>query len=152
MTNLMGEFECRIEAKGRLQLPVALKKQLPVEAQDRFVINCGFENNLVLYPYNEWEIIQKKLSGLNEFKKDDREFIRIFYKGLTEITLDSASRLLIPKRLLDWASIDKEVILSARLNKIEIWDKTKYDSYFDKSSDDYSELAEKVLGSVNLNI
>ena len=152
MANLMGEFECRVEAKGRLLLPSALKKQIPLEAQDKFVINCGFENHLVLYPFNEWELIRQKLSELNQFKKEAREFIRIFYKGLTEISLDNTNRLLIPKRLLDWASIEKDVILLAYLNKIEIWNKEAYEKYSDNRPDDFSELAERVLGNVNLNI
>ena len=125
MTNFIGEFNCKLDAKGRVMLPAALRKQLNPEANERFVMNRGFEQCLVLYPKNEWEVISAEVNKLNQYIKKNREFIRYFYRGATELELDSNGRLLLPKRMLSYAGISKEVVLFAYGNRIEVWDKDK---------------------------
>ncbi|MFH0866592.1 MAG: division/cell wall cluster transcriptional repressor MraZ [Bacteroidota bacterium] len=146
MTNLIGEYECRIDAKGRFMLPAGLKKQLPPEVQDRFVINRGFEKCLVLYPGNVWKVISDEVNQLNLYNKKNRDFVRYFYRGATELILDSASRLLLPKQLSLYAGIEKEVVLSAFSNRIEIWAKGVYQNLLTNEPEDFSSLAEEVMG------
>jgi MraZ protein len=145
MTNLIGEFECRLDPKGRLMLPAALKKQIPVEADDKFVMNRGFEECLVLYPKNEWDITSQEINALNLYSKDNRNFVRNFYRGATELTLDGTNRLLLPKNLLEHAGIDKDLVLFAYANRIEVWSKEKYDTMLAIDPDTYADLAEKVM-------
>lgn len=149
MTNFLGEFECKLDAKGRISLPAALKRQIPTEAQSKFVINRGFEDCLVLYPLNEWTKVSNKINKLNQYKKEVRQFIRHFFRGATELELDGSSRLNLPKRLLEFASIDKEIVLFAHTNKIEVWSKEKYDSMMDDDSDGFADLAESVMGDLD---
>lgn len=146
MTNLIGEYECRIDAKGRFMLPAGLKKQLPPEVQDRFVINRGFEKCLVLYPRNVWKVISDEVNHLNLYNKKNRDFVRYFYRGATELILDSASRLLLPKQLSLYAGIEKEIVLSAFSNRIEIWAKGVYQNLLTNEPEDFSSLAEDVMG------
>jgi MraZ protein len=146
MTNFIGEFNCKIDAKGRVMLPSALRKQLAPEANERFVMNRGFESCLVLYPKNEWEVISAEVNKLNQYVKKNREFIRYFYRGATELELDSNGRLLLPKRMLQYAGIDKEIVLFAYGNRIEIWDKDKYDNLLTDEPEDFADLAEEVMG------
>jgi MraZ protein len=146
MTNLHGEFECRIDEKGRIILPIALKKQIPPKAQDKFMINRGFEGCLNLWPMNEWEKESDKINHLNQYNTDNRLFIRNFNKGATEVILDGSSRILVPKLLLEHAHIVKDVILTAYSNKVEIWAKEVYDKNVDLNEEDYAKLAEKVMG------
>lgn len=146
MTNLIGEYECRIDAKGRFMLPAGLKKQLPPEVQDRFVINRGFEKCLVLYPRNVWKVISDEINQLNLYNKKNRDFVRYFYRGATELILDSASRLLLPKQLSAYAGIEKEIVLSAFSNRIEIWAKGVYQNLLTNEPEDFSSLAEEVMG------
>ncbi len=146
MTNLIGEYECRIDAKGRFMLPAGLKKQLPPEVQDRFVINRGFEKCLVLYPRNVWKVISDEVNQLNLYNKKNRDFVRYFYRGATELILDSASRLLLPKQLSAYAGIEKEIVLSAFSNRIEIWAKGVYQNLLTNEPEDFSSLAEEVMG------
>jgi len=146
MTNLIGEYECRIDAKGRFMLPAGLKKQLPPEVQDRFVINRGFEKCLVLYPRNVWKVISDEVNQLNLYNKKNRDFVRYFYRGATELILDSASRLLLPKQLSAYAGIEKELVLSAFSNRIEIWAKGVYQNLLTNEPEDFSSLAEEVMG------
>jgi MraZ protein len=149
MTNLIGEFECRIDVKGRFMLPAGLKKQLPPEEQERFVINRGFEKCLVLYPRNVWKVISDEVNQLNLYSKKNRDFVRYFYRGATEMVLDSANRLLLPKQLSIYAGIEKEVVLSAFSNRVEIWSKGVYDNLLTNEPEDFSKLAEEVMVKQN---
>lgn len=147
MVTFIGEFNLKIDAKGRLVFPAALKKQIKSSAQDHFVIKEDlFEQCLVLYPMEEWErqnsILRKRL---NPFNAKHNMFLRGFAKGAAEVELDSSNRLLIPRRLLDYARIDKEVVLAGQNGKVEIWSKDRHTAIFDKEID-YSSLANEVIG------
>ena len=149
MTDFLGEHEVRLDGKGRFKLPAALKRQLEPAIKGRFVVNRGFEKCLVLYPYNEWEKIGKRLSQLNTFKKANRDFVRYFRRGAREVVLDNIDRLLIPKELHEHAGINKDLILAPQNNTIEIWDKKKYMEYVNRSSDEFADMAEEVLGKTD---
>ena len=146
VTNLIGEFECRLDDKSRVILPSGLKKQISQEAQDRFVINRGFENCLVLYPMNEWKGISEEINRLNLYNRKNRDFARYFYRGATELTLDNASRLLLPKSLLSYAGIVRDVVLFAFSNRIEVWARDRYEKLMTDEPEDFSILAEDVMG------
>jgi MraZ protein len=149
MTQFLGEFECKLDAKGRLSMPSGLRKQLAPEANEKFVVNRGFENCLALYPFNEWQKISAEVNQLNMYVKKNREFARYFYRGATELELDAAGRLLLPKRLCEYAGVDKEIILSAWSNKIEVWSKEKFEALMNDEPSDFSTLAEEVMGKLN---
>ena len=146
MTGFLGEYESTLDPKGRFLLPSGFKKQLPEKSSDRFVINRGFEKCLSLYPIKSWEPIFEEISLLNDFDPKVREFRRYFLNGATLMELDSAGRLLIPQNLKDHAGLEKDLVLVAAVNKIEIWDKIKYQQFFESFSPDaFSALAEKVM-------
>ena len=146
MIGFLGEYEVTMDAKGRFLLPVALKKQLAEESANQFVINRGIEPCLTLYPMQSWEPIFSEVSKLNEFDPKVRQFRRYFLNGATNLELDSAGRLLLPKSLMDYAGLVKNIVLVSAVNKIEIWDKIKYTQFFETfSPESYSELANKVM-------
>ena len=146
-TNLIGEFECRLDDKCRIILPSALKKQISQEAGDRFVINRGFEGCLVLWPQNVWDETTGRMNSLNLFVRDNRQFVRAFNNGATPLALDSQNRLLLPKQLLDYASIDREIVLFAYSDRIEVWNKKTYLELVSNEPSDFAQLAEKVMGN-----
>ena len=148
-TNLLGEFECRLDDKSRIILPSALKKQVSPEAHDRFVINRGFEGCLVLYPQNVWDETVAGMQRLNLFVREHRQFMRAFHNGATPVVLDSQNRLLLPRQLLDYASIDREIILFAYADRIEVWDRKRYMEMVPNEPEDFAKLAEKVMGNPN---
>lgn len=152
MIQFLGEYDCKLDAKGRMRLPTPLIKQLDGVEKDGFVINRGIEKCLVLYTKKEWERITQELGNLNQHNSDNRAFIRNFFRGATELTLDNTSRILIGKRLKDYANIDKEAVVFAYLNKIEIWNNDQYEAYLDKTSSQMSELSNKVLGNSNIDL
>lgn len=149
MPKFIGEYECKMDGKGRVMLPAHLRKQIPDEAGDRLVVNRGFDKCLTLYTKTDWQNETDKLQGLNSFNKKDRMFIRLFNNGATEVQIDTASRVLIPKKLQEYAELENELVLYAYENKIEIWSAKNHAEMFDMSADDFSELAEEVMGKLN---
>jgi MraZ protein len=150
MINLIGTYECKADAKGRVALASAFKKQLASVLLEGFVLKRSiFESCLELYPMKEWNEVSKNVNGLNRFKKDNNIFIRRFNAGVKVVELDAAGRLLIPKDLLAFAGITKDVVLASAVNIIEIWDKEKYEQSVDEAADDFSDLAERVMGDKN---
>jgi len=145
-TNLIGEFECKVDEKSRIILPSGLKKQVSQDAQDRFVINRGFEGCLVLYPMNVWNDTTEQINKLNLYVQKNRNFVRLFYNGATELILDNQNRLLLPKSLLGYAGIEKEIILFAYSDRIEIWNKDKYRQLLSQGPENFEQLAEEVMG------
>lgn len=127
-------------------LPAGLKKQLDPSAEERFVMNRGFEGCLVLYPLNEWTTITGQLEKLNLFVARNRRFYRQFHNGATPLGLDATGRVLVPKPLMNFAEISKEVVLFAYSNRIEVWDKARYEAVMNEDLDDFASLAEDVMG------
>ena len=148
MNSLIGTYECKADAKGRLTLPVALKKQLSPVLENGFVIKRAvFQSCLELYPMKEWEQLMQKINKLNRFKKKNNDFIRRFTAGVKIVEVDANGRLLIPKDLVVFADISKEIVLSSAVNIIEIWDKNKYEEAIDEAAGDFADLAEEVMGN-----
>ena len=149
MYRLSGEFECKIDAKGRLKLPANLLRQLGESNSLSFTLNRGFEKCIMLYPKTTWDMYTAQLQKLNPFVTKNREFIRAFYRGATPVTADGSDRVLVPKNLIEHAGLKKEVVVNAYAGFIEIWDKTQYVKTVRKaSSDDLAEMAESVFGNM----
>src|SRR5690554_3274706 len=148
MEHFLGEYECKLDAKGRMVLPAALKRQMPDVEREGLVINRGLESHLVIYTRKEWNKIMDELSRLNQFERKSREFIRKFMRGASELTLDASGRVLIPKSLQVYADISAEVVLASQFNKIEVWSKAKYDEQWIDEGDDFAILAEEVMGNL----
>ena len=140
-------YECKIDVKGRLLIPSAFKKQLAPVIPKGFVLKRAvFQNCLEMYPLEQWEELIKKVNSLNRFKKKNNDFIRRFTAGVKFIELDSNGRLLIPRDLIEFSNINREVTLSTSVNIIEIWDKSSYEKAIADSRDDFAQLAEEVMG------
>ena len=150
MNTLTGTYECKADIKGRLMLPVALKKQLAGFMGNGFVLKRAvFQPCIELYPAQEWEALMQKVNKLNRFKKKNNDFIRRFTAGVKVVDLDASGRLLIPRDLLGFAKIEKEIVVSSAVSIVEIWDKTQYEKAIDDAASDFAALAEEVMGQDN---
>lgn len=150
MESIIGTYECKVDAKGRLMLPAPLKKQVSASLQDGFVLKRSvFQPCLELYPMAEWNKMMEKINKLNRFVKKNNDFIRRFTAGVRVVEIDNLGRLLIPKELVAFAQISKDVVLSSAVNIVEVWDKDLYEKAIDDSVVDFAELAEEVMGNVN---
>lgn len=149
MLSFLGEYDVKVDSKGRLKLPSGLKKQLHPDNQDKFVLSRGIEEHLNLYPLNEWNKMVAEINKLNPYVKKNREFVRYFLRGATELILDANDRLNLPKKLMDFAGLDKEIVLFAHGNKIEVWSKDRYNDIMEDEPLDFADLAEEVMGNIN---
>lgn len=151
MTTLIGEYDCKVDAKGRFMFPVDLRKQLEKLFDKGFVINRNLHQKcLVLYPIHEWEKLNKKLSKLNRLIKANDVFVRKFTGGATNVEADSSGRLLLPKALTDYAAINSDLKVLGSNNVIELWDKTLYNEFLNQELD-MDKLSQEVLGGINFN-
>jgi MraZ protein len=148
MAGLVGEYEVKLDVKGRFLFPSHLRRQISPTAQDRFMLNKGFENCLTLYPMDEWEKLSRHLSKMNLFKPENRLFYRLFHQGAKDITLDSVGRLLIPSSQIVRVGLQKEAMLIAYNDRIEIWDKSNYFDMIENNIADFADLANKVMGDI----
>ena len=150
MNSIIGTYECKVDAKGRLMIPSALKKQLANSLKDGFVLKRSvFQPCLELYPMNEWELMMQKINKLNRFVKKNNDFIRRFTAGVKVVEVDDLGRLLIPRDLIVFGSISKDIVLSSAVNIVEIWDKDLYESAIGGEEVDFADLAEDVMGNSN---
>lgn len=148
MYGLVGEYDCKLDAKGRFLFPAGLRKQLRPESNERFMLNKGFEDCLTLYPMDEWNRVSKQLSTMNMFKPKNRMFYRLFHQGAKQIDLDNSGRVLVPKNLMERVGLNKEIMLTAYNDRIEIWDKSKYLEMVESNMGDFADLAEEVMGNL----
>lgn len=144
MTFFTSEYECKLDAKGRLVLPSRIKAQLPEGGQE-LVIRRGFEQCLILYPMVEFKKVFSKISGLSEFNEEYRKLQRNFFSGTVTVELDGNGRLLIPKNMLTYATVDKDAILVGMGNKVEIWNPSIYEKHQISDPSELSKLAQKHL-------
>ena len=147
LQHLIGTYECKADTKGRIMLPIAIKKQLAAVTSSGFVLKRAvFNPCLELYPIKEWLGLMEKINGLNRFNKKNNDFIRRFTAGVKTIDMDVSGRLLIPKDLVIHSKILKDVVVSSTVNILEIWDKSLYEKAIDEAALDFGALAEEVMG------
>jgi len=147
MFNLIGVYECKIDAKGRLPFPAAFRKQLSEVLNDGFTMKRSvFHRFIELYPMCEWKVQYEKLVQINRFTTRTDDFIRILMAGAKTVELDPAGRLLIPKDLLEYSGIKKNIVVAAALDKIEIWDKDAYEQVVKYDPVEFEKSVEEIMG------
>ncbi|CVK15727.1 MraZ protein [Apibacter mensalis] len=150
MVNLIGTYECTLDSKGRILLPSALKKQLDTLLQEGFVLKRSvFQPCLELHPMSEWNQVMNKINKLNRFVKKNNDFIRQFTAGLKNVEIDTSGRLQISKDLIQFAKLEKNIVVAAAINVIEIWDKNLYENSVNVNDLDFANLAEEVMGKIS---
>jgi MraZ protein len=147
MATFIGDYPCKVDEKGRVILPAPFKKQMPSALEDRFVVRKDiFENCLVLYTLEDWNIqLEKIRSRINPYNREHNMFLRNFFMGTAEVTPDNNNRMLIPRRLLDMAGISRDIVMAGQDGRIEIWPESSYGTA-SMLPDDFADLAERLLG------
>ena len=142
---LIGEYDCKLDAKGRFMFPAPLRKQVGSAFEKGFVVNRNLHQKcLVLYTIEGWNQLNVKLSKLNRLIKQDDILVRRVTGGATPVEPDSAGRLLIPKSLSEYAHLMDEIKVVGSNDVIEIWDKKAYDDFMNAEFD-MEKLATDVL-------
>ncbi len=146
LAEFIGEYHCKIDGKGRIMLPSKLRAQIPENSGLNMVVNRSFEKCLALFTKGDWTKETEKLKDLNEFHPKARKFIRQFRAGATLIQVDGASRINLPKNLIEYAELTGDIVLSCSGGKVEIWSKANYDQEFDFDAEQFAESAEELFG------
>ncbi|HNP54517.1 MAG TPA: division/cell wall cluster transcriptional repressor MraZ [Ferruginibacter sp.] len=151
---IIGVYESTVDQKGRFLLPAGYKKQLPEEESHTFILTQGFEKCLRLFTKKAWEPQFQKVSQLNDAYPKVRQLQRLFLQGTTYVEPDGAGRMLIPKNLLEYASLKKDIILIPTSTCYEIWEQSAYNAVLALGANieesgltdqGYSQLAEEVF-------
>lgn len=137
---LIGEYQHNLDPKKRLAVPAKLRAEIGPKA----VITRGLDSCLFVYPLKEWEMVVQKLSQLPMGQEDTRSFVRLMLAGAQEVEIDSLGRVLIPDYLKNYASLEKEVVITGLFNRLEVWDKKKWDKYKESVEKDTDKLAERL--------
>lgn len=137
----MGEYHHSLDEKGRLIIPAKFREALG----PTFVITRGLDQCLFIYPMSEWMTLEQKLKSLPLMKSDARAFTRFFFSGAVECELDKQGRVTIPGNLRDHARIDKECVVIGVSNRVEVWSKEGWETYFRQSEASFNEIAEKLV-------
>lgn len=136
----MGEYNHSVDTKGRLIIPSRFREELG----DEFVVTKGLDGCLFVFPNNEWHAFEEKLKTLPLTNKSARQFARFFVAGATPCELDKQGRILLPQTLREFAGLEKDVVLTGMLNRLEIWSKAKWAE--NNSYDDMDDIAEQMTG------
>ena len=143
----IGEYHHTIDEKGRIIIPAKFRNELGKE----FVITRGIENCLFAYPKENWAKICDKLNSLPFTKKDARTFNRFFMSGATNVELDKQGRVNVSTPLIDYAGLEKDCVVIGTGDRLEIWSKASWDSFFTSTKDSMSDIAENLFNeSVDL--
>ncbi len=137
----MGEYQHNIDDKGRIIIPAKYREALG----QSFVITRGLDKSLFVYPLAEWQQIEQKLKTLPFTKADARKFTRFFFSGAVEAELDKQGRVSLPNNLRTYAELFKECIFVGISNRIEIWSKELWESYYQDAEESFNEIAEKII-------
>lgn len=135
----IGEYKHAIDSKNRMIIPSKFREPLG----ETFILTKGLDGCLYVYTVNEWTTLEEKLKKLPLTNKNARAFVRFFFSGANEVNVDKQGRALIPQNLLEYASIDKEIVSIGVSTRIEIWSKEKWEQY-NESDIDMDGIAEKM--------
>ncbi len=148
MGRFIGNHECKIDSKARAIIPAAIKKQLLATGETFVLKKAVLHPCIELYPLAEWEKILEKLSELNPYDPEVDLFIRKFQDGIKIVDIDTTGRLLIAKDLATYANITKDIVLTSKINIIEIWDAELYQQANAISNDDYKALTQNIMAKI----
>ena len=140
-----GHYTYSIDSKGRISIPAKLRRQVAPEANDTFIMTKGTAACIDVYPQDEWKIFEERLLKLDPFKPEEAKFIRMISQFAVDDKLDSQSRILLPNSLLEYAKIEKEVLILGALKKIEVWNPKVYEDYINQGGETYEQIAAKVM-------
>ena len=147
MAGFKGQAEYSVDGKGRVAIPAKMRNAMNPASKNTFVVTRGFEKCIFLYPLDHWEKMEEDIRGLNTYRTDSRDFIRIIMMWADEAVLDGQGRIGIPKPLQEFAGISDKAMILGAFDHIEIWDPGLFEQYMNGQSEDYVTLAERVMGT-----
>lgn len=139
-----GHSQRTMDPKGRMMLPPEFRDKIMEKSADGNIMLTNFDGCIVVYPFPEWEVIEKSFNKLNMANRRFRDFHRFFISGATLVTIDKQGRILVPAYLRSYAEISKEVVLAGVGRKFEIWDLAKFEAQRRKMEQDFDGIMDSL--------
>ncbi|MBF0521655.1 MAG: division/cell wall cluster transcriptional repressor MraZ [Candidatus Omnitrophica bacterium] len=140
-----GEYQHNIDNKGRLILPSRVREVCKEAGIERFFLTQGLDKCIFMFSESEWKAHEQKFKSMPFTKQQNRSFNRMFFSRAVDIVPDKQGRFIIPQFLKDYAVIEREVIIIGVSNRMEIWDRKKWQEFYSNSSGSFEEIAENIL-------
>lgn len=138
-----------LDAKGRLAIPAKYRERLAMLCGGRLVVTIDTEErSLLIYPIDEWEDIEAKITALPSFDPNARRIQRLLVGHATDVEIDGSGRILLPAALREYAGLIKETVMIGQGKKLELWSKEAWegtrDEYLEQANDE-SQLSEQIM-------
>ena len=140
-----GEYLHSLDRKNRVIIPSRFRETIREMCIEKLYITRGLDECLFVFPESEWKAQESKFKAMSFTKKEVRKFKRLFFSGATQAVPDKQWRILIPDYLKDYAKLSKNIMIVGVSNRIEIWDKNKWDEFYKSSKQNYEEIAEGLI-------
>ncbi len=140
-----GEYSHSIDNKGRLILPSRIREVAQAHYVERFFVTRGLDTCLFMFAEEEWRSVEQKFKAMSFTRQDARRFNRFYFSGAVEAVPDKQGRILIPTYLKEFAGIKRDVMILGVSNRIEIWDKTRWQEFYQANVGQFEATAEKLI-------
>lgn len=140
-----GEYKHTLDDKDRFILPAKFREKMKSLKKKKFFITRGLDGCLFLFHQEEWEKLEEKLRSLPFTKQQSRFFNRLYFSGAQEIDIDSQGRITLPVYLKEFASIGREIVITGIADRIEVWDKGRWESFCKENTKNFEGVAENLF-------
>lgn len=140
-----GEYKHSLDKKGRVIVPAKFREIYKEHYVDKFYITRGLDQCLFVFTEEEWKLQEKKFREMPFTRSESRKFNRLYFSGACEVICDKQGRILIPQYLLQYAGINEQVVIIGVSDRVEIWAKEKWESFFNDSVGSFETLAESLI-------
>lgn len=145
MAFFKGQETYSIDAKGRVSVPAKMRRSIAPDANNTFTITRGQDKCVVAYPMDEWKKYEDRFQELNQYDAKNRYFLRMILSWSEEVSIDGQQRISIPKKLSEFANIDKKVTIVGVGDHLELWNPEEYEKYLGGYEESYEDIAAKVM-------
>lgn len=140
-----GEYTHCLDAKDRFVLPAKFREKVRQLENKKFYVTRGLDGCLFIFTYEVWKGLENKLKSVSFTKQQSRSFNRIYFSGAQEVEFDSQGRAVVPQYLKDFASIKKDIVIIGVADRIEVWDKKRWEKFYAENRDKFEETAESLI-------
>jgi MraZ protein len=121
-----GATKVTLDAKGRLAIPTRYRERIAARCDSQLVATVDKDYCLLIYPFPDWEELERKLVRLPSLNKQARRLQRLMIGYATEIEIDAHGRILLSRELREFAGLNRQAILIGQGNKFELWDEDSW--------------------------